>query len=97
VRAVERPLEIPQTPFYDPPVRNALAFLGALLLAPVAVLAVDAPRQKPNIVFILADEGIRSTNFHVAQAARSASRAALMTGCYPNRVGIEGAMAMCGS
>jgi len=40
----------------------------------------------------LAQEGIRFTDFHVAQAVCSASRAALMTGCYPNRVGIEGAM-----
>lgn len=40
----------------------------------------------------LAREGIRFTDFHVAQAVCSASRAALLTGCYPNRVGIEGAM-----
>ena len=40
----------------------------------------------------LAREGVRFTDFHVAQAVCSASRAALMTGCYPNRVGIEGAM-----
>ncbi len=40
----------------------------------------------------LAREGLRFTDFHVAQAVCSASRAALLTGCYPNRVGIEGAM-----
>jgi arylsulfatase len=40
----------------------------------------------------LAKEGIRFTDFHVAQAVCSASRAALLTGCYPNRIGIEGAM-----
>lgn len=40
----------------------------------------------------LAREGIRLTDFHVAQAVCSASRAAIMTGCYPNRIGIEGAM-----
>jgi arylsulfatase A-like enzyme len=40
----------------------------------------------------LAREGVRLTDFHVAQAVCSASRAALLTGCYPNRVGIEGAM-----
>src|SRR5690349_9485241 len=40
----------------------------------------------------LAKEGIRFTDFHVAQAVCSASRAALMTGCYPNRVGITGTM-----
>ena len=40
----------------------------------------------------LAHEGIRFTDFHVAQPVCSASRAALLTGCYSNRVGIEGAM-----
>lgn len=40
----------------------------------------------------LAHEGVRFTDFHVAQAVCSASRAALLTGCYANRVGIEGAM-----
>lgn len=39
----------------------------------------------------LATEGIRFTNFLVAQAVCSASRAALMTGTYPNRMGISGA------
>ncbi|MFN8355055.1 MAG: sulfatase [Spirosomataceae bacterium] len=40
----------------------------------------------------MAAEGIRFTNFLVAQAVCSASRAALLTGCYPNRVGISGAL-----
>jgi arylsulfatase A len=40
----------------------------------------------------LASEGTRFTNFHVAQAVCSASRAALLTGCYPNRIGITGAL-----
>jgi arylsulfatase A len=40
----------------------------------------------------LAREGMRFTNFYVAQAVCSASRAALLTGCYPNRVGILGAL-----
>jgi arylsulfatase A len=40
----------------------------------------------------LAKEGMRFTNFSVAQAVCSASRAAIMTGCYPNRVGIQGAL-----
>lgn len=40
----------------------------------------------------LAGEGIRFTNFLAAQAVCSASRAALLTGCYPNRVGISGAL-----
>ncbi len=47
--------------------------------------------QTPNIDRMAA-EGMRFTNFLTAQAVCSASRAALLTGCYPNRVGISGAL-----
>jgi arylsulfatase A-like enzyme len=40
----------------------------------------------------MAEEGIRFTNFYVAQAVCSASRAALLTGTYANRLGIHGAL-----
>jgi arylsulfatase A len=40
----------------------------------------------------MAAEGTRFTHFRVAQAVCSASRAALLTGCYPNRIGIAGAL-----
>lgn len=40
----------------------------------------------------LAREGRRFTNFYVAQPVCTASRAALMTGCYANRVGLSGAL-----
>ncbi|WP_215222656.1 sulfatase family protein [Echinicola shivajiensis] len=40
----------------------------------------------------LANEGMRFTDFEVAQPICSASRAGLMTGCYPNRLGISGAL-----
>ncbi len=40
----------------------------------------------------LAREGMRFTNFYVAQAVCSASRAAILTGCYSNRVGVLGAL-----
>lgn len=40
----------------------------------------------------MAAEGIRLTNFYVATAVCSASRAALLTGAYPNRIGIKGAL-----
>jgi arylsulfatase len=47
--------------------------------------------QTPNIDR-LASEGMRFTNFYAAQAVCSASRAGLLTGCYPNRIGISGAL-----
>jgi len=40
----------------------------------------------------MAAEGRRFTDFYAAQAVCSASRAALLTGCYPNRIGISGAL-----
>lgn len=40
----------------------------------------------------MAAEGRKLTSFYVAQAVCSASRTALLTGCYPNRVGILGAL-----
>lgn len=39
----------------------------------------------------MAREGVKLTNFYAAQAVCSASRAGLLTGCYPNRLGIHGA------
>ena len=40
----------------------------------------------------LAREGVRFTDFHVSTAVCSASRAALLTGCYHGRVSIHGAL-----
>jgi arylsulfatase A len=40
----------------------------------------------------LAKEGARFTDFYVAQPVCSSSRVALLTGCYPNRLGIVGAL-----
>lgn len=40
----------------------------------------------------MAKEGRIFTNFHSAQPVCSASRAGLLTGCYPNRIGIHGAL-----
>lgn len=47
--------------------------------------------QTPNIDQ-MANEGVRFTNFLTAQAVCSASRSALLTGCYPNRIGFSGAL-----
>ncbi len=40
----------------------------------------------------MAAGGMRFTNFYSAQPVCSASRAGLLTGCYPNRIGISGAL-----
>ncbi|MBD3414945.1 MAG: sulfatase-like hydrolase/transferase [Candidatus Aminicenantes bacterium] len=40
----------------------------------------------------MAENGMRFTSFYVPQAVCSASRAGLLTGCYPNRIGIRGAL-----
>jgi arylsulfatase A len=40
----------------------------------------------------LAAQGCVFRNFHVPQPVCSASRAGLLTGCYPNRIGIHGAL-----
>lgn len=40
----------------------------------------------------LAGEGTRFTSFYVSQAVCTASRASFMTGCYANRVGLQGAL-----
>ncbi|MCQ0112494.1 arylsulfatase [Zhouia amylolytica] len=39
----------------------------------------------------MASEGVKLTSFYSAQAVCSASRAGLLTGCYPNRIGIHNA------
>jgi len=40
----------------------------------------------------MAAEGVRFTDYHVMSPVCSASRAALMTGCYPQRVGMPGVL-----
>ncbi|MCX6327051.1 MAG: sulfatase [Bacteroidia bacterium] len=40
----------------------------------------------------MAKEGMRFTNYLAPQAVSSASRAGILTGCYPNRIGISGAL-----
>ncbi|WP_419213658.1 sulfatase [Maribacter sp. X9] len=45
----------------------------------------------PNLDQMAAD-GLKFTNFYAAQAVCSASRAGILTGCYPNRIGIHNAL-----
>ena len=47
--------------------------------------------RTPNIDRLCA-EGMRFINYYSAQAVSSASRAGLLTGCYPNRIGFAGAL-----
>src|SRR5437660_4930834 len=51
----------------------------------------NATIKTPNLDRMAA-EGARFTSFYVAQPVCSASRASLLTGCYPNRIGIHGAL-----
>ncbi len=50
------------------------------------------PRYPTPHISTLAEEGRSFYNFYVPQAICSASRAALLTGCYPGRTGIFGAL-----
>lgn len=72
------------------PVNFVVVFADDLGYADVGCFGAEKIRT-PNIDR-LASEGIRLTNFYVAQGVCSASRAALLTGCYPNRIGISGAL-----
>src|SRR4029453_8026651 len=65
--------------------------LGYADIGPFSSKSGAARPQTPNLDRMAA-EGIRLTNFYVAQAVCSASRAALLTGAYSNRVGIQGAL-----
>ncbi len=84
--------------------RNLKAELNQKIVTPnVVIIFMDdmgygdpgcyggGPYHTPNINS-LANEGMRFTNFYVAQAVCSASRIALLTGCYPTRVGMSGAL-----
>lgn len=92
---------------------NRIKFLGLYLL--IFTFSVNASgKEKPNIVFILADdlgyadlgcygspeintpsldkmakEGIRFTQFYAPAGVCTPTRASLLTGCYPKRVGLH--------
>ncbi len=51
-----------------------------------------SPNIKTPNLDRMARQGMRFTDFYVGQAVCTASRAALLTGCYPNRVGLLGAL-----
>lgn len=47
--------------------------------------------KTPNLDQMAAD-GLQLTHYYAAQAVCSASRAGILTGCYPNRIGIHNAL-----
>lgn len=74
----------------EPPPNLVVIFMDDMGYADVSCFGAQG-YTTPNIDK-LAAEGRKFTNFHVAQPVCSASRCALLTGCYPNRVGIHGAL-----
>ena len=73
-----------------PPPNVVLIYCDDLGYADVGCFGATGYRT-PNVDRI-AREGVRFTDFSVASPVCSASRAALLTGCYPERVGIRGAL-----
>jgi len=49
-----------------------------------------SPKNKTPRIDQLAKEGVRLTDFYACSSVSSASRAALLTSCYPQRVGVMG-------
>lgn len=74
----------------EPPPNVVLVFADDLGYADVGVFGAQG-FHTPHIDR-LATEGVRFTDFYVAQAVCTASRAALLTGSYPQRVGLTGAV-----
>jgi arylsulfatase len=54
--------------------------------------ATGALSYRTPVIDQLASDGLRFTNYLAVQAVCSASRAGLLTGCYPNRIGFSGAL-----
>jgi arylsulfatase A len=86
--------EQPRPPADAPPPNVILIFADDLGYADIGPFSMrhDADRPRTPNLDRMASEGVRLTNFYVAQAVCSASRAAILTGAYPNRIGIEGAL-----
>jgi arylsulfatase len=74
----------------DRPPNVVLIFMDDLGYADVGSFGARG-YETPNIDR-LAAEGLKFTDFYASQAVCSASRASLLTGCYAERVGIQGAL-----
>jgi arylsulfatase len=53
-------------------------------------IGTQGPGCKTPHLDRMAKEGLRLTSFYATQAVCTSSRAALLTGCYPNRIGLGG-------
>jgi arylsulfatase A-like enzyme len=73
-----------------PPVNVVLIFVDDMGYADLG--AYGAPDGSTPSLDRLALEGVRLTDFYASQPVCSASRAALLTGTYSNRIGIHGAL-----
>lgn len=76
----------------EPPRRPNIVVIFADDLAYADLSCFGGPEGATPHLDRMAAEGVKLTDFYVAQAVCSASRAALLTGCYSNRVGIQGAL-----
>ena len=72
------------------PPNIVLIFMDDMGYADLGVYGAKA--YKTPHIDKLAAEGMRFTNFYAAQPICTPSRAALLTGCYPNRIGMRGAL-----
>lgn len=68
-----------------------LIFMDDMGYGDLTCYGAPAGYRTPNIDR-LAASGLRFTHFYSAQAVSTASRAGIMTGCYPNRIGLTGAI-----
>lgn len=76
----------------DPAAPNiVLIFMDDMGYGDLTCYGAPAGYRTPNIDR-LAAAGLRFTQFYSAQAVSTASRAGIMTGCYPNRIGLTGAI-----
>lgn len=76
----------------EPPARPNVVIVFADDMGYGDLACYGHPAHRTPNLDRMAREGTRFTDFYVAQAVCSASRTALLTGCYPNRLGILGAL-----
>ena len=79
---------VPVASAADQPPNVVIIFCDDMGYADIGPFGAEV--ETPNLDEMAA-EGRIFTDFYAAQAVCSASRAALLTGCYPNRIGVHGA------